>query len=61
MSKNIYAIYRGDTFIVIGDVKECADYLGVTESTIRWYTSPAAKKRNVNNNTLIGIKVDDEE
>lgn len=63
MSKklNIYAMYRGDEFLVAGTVKECAEYLGVSENTVRWYTSLAARKRSPDNTRLIAIKVDEED
>lgn len=56
-----YAIYKGDTFIVQGTKKECAEYLGVKETTIKFMTTPTYKKRLVkeDNNRLLAIKVGD--
>ena len=28
-SKKVYAVYKGDEFIVVGSAKDCCDYLGV--------------------------------
>ena len=41
----IYAIYKGEKFLCEGTSKECADYLGVKVDTVRWWNSPANKKR----------------
>ncbi len=40
-----YAVYEGDTFLVMGTAKECAIWLGVTPKYIQWLTYPAARKR----------------
>jgi hypothetical protein len=62
--KNEYAVYKGDEFICLGTVKECATYLGVKRSTIKYLLSPAylkrIEKRKESKETLIAIKVDDE-
>ncbi|MFC8563091.1 MULTISPECIES: hypothetical protein [Peribacillus] len=59
-----YAVYKGDEFICLGTVRECATYLGVKISTIRYLLSPAYSKRIEKrleaNSPLIAIKVDDE-
>ena len=41
-----YVVYRGDEVIAIGSRKECAEKLGVRESTIDYYTTPTARKGN---------------
>lgn len=41
-----YAIWKGDQCIAIGTAKELAKRFGVTVKTIRWYASPAAKRRD---------------
>lgn len=41
-----FVVYPGEEVIAIGTAKECADALGVKESTIRWYASPACRRRN---------------
>jgi len=40
-----YAIYKGDDLLVIGTARECAKQLGVHEETIRWLSTPAARRR----------------
>lgn len=52
-----YAIYKGDEFITIGTAKECAKELGVKSETIRWLSTPAAKKRQ-GKNSLIVVKME---
>lgn len=41
----IYALYKGDKWITDGTRKELADYLGVNERTIYFYSSEVYKKR----------------
>lgn len=41
-----YAMWRGDECIAVGTVKQLARKFNVTEKTIRWYASPAAKRRD---------------
>ena len=59
-----YAVYRGDEFICLGTARECAAYLDVKISTIRFLSSPAhlkrIEKRKGSEDSLIAIKVDDE-
>lgn len=43
---NQYAIYKGDYFMFVGNVYECAEYLNVEPKTIYWYASPSQRKRN---------------
>ena len=54
-----YAIYKGDDFIAIGTIKELVKKTGYAESTLRYCTHPASKKRN-NGNRLVVFSVDDE-
>lgn len=42
---NIYAIYKGDTFIDLGTLKYLAKKLNVSEKTIYFYSTEAYKKR----------------
>lgn len=56
--KNVYALYKGDTFLELGTAKELANYLNVKESTIRFYITKTYKKRRKDsNNSFIVIKV----
>ena len=41
----IYALYKGDKFITEGTRKEIAEYTGLKESTIKYYSTNAYLKR----------------
>lgn len=41
----IYALYRGDVFLYVGSLAECAEWLGVKTNTIDFMSSPAHHKR----------------
>ena len=43
--EKIYGIYRGDEFITVGTLKECAEHLGCKENTVRFMLTPSYKKR----------------
>ena len=56
---NIYALYKGDTFINLGTVKELAKFMNVSEATIRFYITKVYKERRKDsNNSYIVIKVE---
>lgn len=55
----MYSVYKGDTEIAFGTIKEIAKKIGVKESTIRFYGTPSSKKRYKNG--LVLVKVGDEE
>ena len=54
-----FACYKGDEFIAIGTIKELAEKTGHAESTLRFCTHPASKKRN-KGNQLVVFAVEDE-
>ena len=55
-----YALYKGDKFLYQGTKQDLAKYLGVSEDTIYFYTTPAYKRRFADNsNKYLVIKVDD--
>ncbi|TYS68674.1 hypothetical protein FZC76_06930 [Sutcliffiella horikoshii] len=59
-----YAVYKGDEFICVGTAKECADYMGVSEKSVRFLSSPTHKKRmEASNGTdyKIAIALEDED
>nr|WP_249310053.1 hypothetical protein [Bacillus sp. FJAT-49736] len=61
--KNEYAVYKGDSFICLGTMEQCAAYLGVKESSIKFYTSSAYKRRGAKRkdpNRLIVFKIEDD-
>lgn len=55
-----FACYKGDEFIAIGTIKELAEKTGYAESTLRFCTHPASRRRN-NGNRLIVIQVEEDE
>ena len=64
----IYAIYKGDKFLFVGNVRECARYFNVRKETIYFLNSPSYKKRvsrlRVNGeerNWKIAIAIEEEE
>ncbi|MBS4200294.1 hypothetical protein KHA93_11695 [Bacillus sp. FJAT-49732] len=57
--EKIYGIYRGDEFVTVGTLKECAEHLGVKENTIRFMTTPSyAKRRKDDGNSLVAFLVE---
>jgi hypothetical protein len=47
MSKKIteYALYKGDTLLNVGTIKEIAEATGTKPSTLHYYATPAYRKR----------------
>ncbi len=41
-----YSLYKGDVLQGTGTAEELASQFGVSPKTIRWYASPAAKRRD---------------
>lgn len=55
-----YAVYKGDTLLVLGKAEQCADFLGVKPTSIQWYSTPTWKKRSEKfnqDNVLIAEKI----
>ena len=62
MKKKEYALYKGDTYLFGGTIKELAEYLKVKEHTIRFYTTPCYLKRIDNRKDRYEvIKIEDTE
>lgn len=40
-----YALYKGDEFLIVGTAEECAKYLNVKADSIKWMSTPTAKRR----------------
>ena len=53
-----YALYKGDEFLNLGSIKFLAEWLGVKESTIRFYSSPIYRKRTGDRGLLV-IRIED--
>ncbi|HDR8494225.1 TPA: hypothetical protein QC448_005334 [Bacillus cereus] len=45
MNLKEYVVYKGESFVCIGTIQECADYMGVLPATVRFYTRPAYQRR----------------
>jgi hypothetical protein len=61
-----YAVYKGDSFLCMGTVNECAEHMGVLPETVRFYTTPTYQKRvnqrkNPKNYITVTVVEDDEE
>ena len=50
-----YALYKDDTFITCGTLKEISDETGIAIVTLISYASPSYKKKNPNGKQLIKI------
>jgi len=56
-----YALYRGDTFLMIGTINEIAEAYNIKPSTVRFYASQVYKKRRENNKDyLILVEIEDD-
>lgn len=40
-----FAVYRGEEFICMGTLQECADHMGVSIKTMSFYTFPVYQRR----------------
>jgi len=47
---NIYALYKGEEFIIEGTIKEIAKHQGIKPKSIEFYARPAYKKRTKGKN-----------
>lgn len=57
-----YAIYQGEEFLFEGTAQECADYLGIKVTTVRFLNSNAYKKRTKNSkNPRVAFVIEDDE
>ncbi len=60
----IYAVYKGEKNLIDGTAKECADFLGVKESTVRFWNTKTYKKRiekiKTKNNTMLSIVIEED-
>ena len=54
-----YALYKGDEFITLGTIKEIAKFLGVSERTVHFYSTPTYRKRNQKGNAYIVIRIEE--
>ncbi|MBO1583032.1 hypothetical protein [Bacillus sp. XF8] len=45
MKQKEYVVYKGESLICIGTIKECAQHMGVLPETIYFYKTPAYQRR----------------
>lgn len=58
----VYAVYKGDTFIDVGTIKELAKRLMKKETSLLFMSTPAYKRRHKENSNAIElIKLEYEE
>lgn len=58
---NVYAIYKGDQFLCIGTMKECAEELCITQNNLISRVSKGVHGKIAYENRLISVKLDEEE
>lgn len=61
-----YVVYRGEEFICIGTLQECADHMGLSIKTMKFYTFPVyyrriAERKNARNYITVTRLEDDDE
>lgn len=60
-STKLIAAYRGDTFLIVDNIREVAKYLGVTVDTVHYYCSPTYHERKKNENGLKCYRIEEDE
>ncbi|MGL5152755.1 MAG: MerR family transcriptional regulator [Clostridium sp.] len=60
-----YALYKGEELLSFGTISEIAEEMGVKKDTIRYYKTPAYKRKLVNRKSRgkqrILIEIEDDE
>lgn len=41
-----YAVYRGDTFVDMGDINYVSSIVGMKKESVAWWASPSGLKRS---------------
>jgi hypothetical protein len=63
-SRKEYAVYKGDEFICLGTINECAKFLGINPKSVRHLMTPSyirrVEKRKNNGDFLVMFRLDDE-
>lgn len=55
----MFVVYQDGFPVVTGSAKECAEVLGVKESTIVWYSTPCCAERERSGRTnRVAVRVD---
>lgn len=61
-----YALYKGDTFLCMGKIKDIAKAMNVKEKTVYWWGTPSARIRGKQNklkkepNRKMLVKIEEE-
>ena len=55
---NVYAIYKGDQFLCIGTIKECAEELCITQNNLKSRISKGVNGKIAYENRLIAVNLD---
>lgn len=45
MNVKEYVVYKGESFVFIGTIQECAQHMSVLPETVRYYTTPAYQRK----------------
>lgn len=57
LKKKIYAVYKKDELLFMGYVDEVAKFFNVKEDTVKFWASPANKRRCLNHREFGGRKI----
>ncbi|MDM5237473.1 hypothetical protein QUF83_15210 [Bacillus cereus] len=65
MNLKEYIVYKGESFVCLGTIQECAQHMGVLPKTVRYYATPsykkrAAKRKKANYLTVTRLEEDEE-
>ena len=59
---NVYAVYKGDTFIDLGKIDELSNRLKISKKKIYLMTAPSHHKRvKDGSNMMLAIKIEDDD
>ena len=57
----LYAAWHGDEFLIVDTVERVAEYLGISERSVYFYTTPTYRKRRKTSDCFYIMKVEVEE
>lgn len=53
-----FALYKGDLLVSVGTAEEIARRQGVTAETIRYYSTPAHRRRASGTSRFVAVRID---
>lgn len=56
-----YAVYKGDELKIIGTLEECAEYMELSEHTIRCIASPKRRQHAIRVGGTYAIRLEDDD